>query len=109
MVEAYEALKVSQHAGGNTLASMGILKNASYTVNDDTNNKSNGQFCIGQDFESYSGKSDALLSAISTLGSDLYHSGNYTSASFNDSAVFDFYLHYDMKLIIQDGALTVNI
>ena len=88
---------------------MGILKNASYTVNDDTNNNSNGQFCIGQDFECYSGKSGALLSGISTLGSDLYYSGNYTSASFADSAVFDFYLHYDMKLIIQDGVLTVHV
>ena len=65
MVEAYEALKVSQHAGGNTLATMGILKNSSYTVNDDTNNNSNGQCCIGQDFKSYSGKSGALLSEIS--------------------------------------------
>ena len=60
---------------------------------------------IGQDFESYSGKSGALLLGANTLGNDLYFSATFDSMA---AAMFDFFLHYDMKLIIKDGVLTVN-
>ena len=56
-----------------------------------------GIFVIRQDFESYSGKSGALLSGASTLGNDLYFSANFGAMA---AAIFDFFLHYDMKLII---------
>ena len=61
---------------------------------------------IGQDFESYSGKSGALLSGTSTLGNNLYFSANISEMA---AAIFDFFLHYDMKLIIKDGVLTVHV
>ena len=68
-----------------------------------------GQFVLGQDFASYSGKSGALLSGISTLGSDLYFSANYTATKVAEAAILDYFLHYDMKIIIQDGIMTVNV
>ena len=68
-----------------------------------------GLFVIRQDFESYSGKSGALLSGINTLGSDLYFSANYTAGCVVGDAMIDYFLHYDMKLIIQDGIMTVNV
>ena len=57
--------------------------------------------------ETYSGKSGALLSGVSSLGSDLFFSANY--AALDAAATFDFFLHYDMKLIIDNGILTVNV
>ena len=82
-----------------------FLTNAFYTINNDTSNESNGQFCIGQDFERFSGKSGTILSGISMLGNALLFSSNYIPTSFTDSAVFDFFVHCDMKLIIRDGKL----
>ena len=65
-----------------------------------------GTFVLACDFESYSGKSGALLSGVSTLGSDLY-----LNATLGGSAAgtIDVYLHYDMKLIIKDGILSINV
>ena len=65
-----------------------------------------GTFILVDDFESYSGKSGALLSAVSTLGSDLYLNATFASS---EAATVDVFLHYDMKLIIQDGVLTVHV
>ena len=110
-VEAYEALKVALHCGGNTICSMGILDATNYVVatptGDDTTAANYGYFVIGQDFETYSGKSGQLLSGMSTLGSDLYFSANIGAMA--NGAIFDYFLHYDIKLIIKDGILTVHV
>ena len=105
-VEAFEALKVAFHCGGNALTPMGILNRSMYS--ETASSDLGGLFVIGQDFESYSGKSGSLLSGISTLGSDLYFSANYT-ANTMAAAIFDYFLDYDMKLIIDNGILTVNV
>ena len=57
--EPFEALKVAFHCGGNTLNCMGILDHTSYSNTAKTD--LTGLFVIGQDFESYSGKSGSLL------------------------------------------------
>ena len=110
-VEPYEALKVALHCGGNTLVSMGILNSANYVVaapsGADNTSTNGGYFVIGQDFETYSGKSGQLLSGVSTLGSDLYFSANVGAMA--DGAIFDYFLHYDIKLVIKDGILTVHV
>ena len=62
-VEAFEALKVAFHCGGNALTPMGILNRS--TFSETASSDLGGLFVIGQDFESYSGKS-GLLSGIST-------------------------------------------
>ena len=63
-------------------------------------------FLIGQDFESFKGKSGAILGGQSTFGNDLYVSASYSAIS---ECVLDFYLDYNMKLIIKDSVLTVNV
>ena len=65
-----------------------------------------GTFILACDFESYSGKSGALLSGVSTLGSDLYLNATFSGSA---SGTIDVYLHYDMKLIIKDGVLTIHV
>ena len=107
-LEPFEALKTSLHAGVNALSSMGVLNSASFVLSapsavDEANY---GLFVIGQDFETFSGKSGSILSGASTLGNDLMFSANYGAMA---AAIFDFFLHYDMKLIIKDGVLTVHV
>ena len=63
-------------------------------------------FCDWTGFWIVSGKSGTLLSGASTLGNDLYFSANFDAMA---AAIFDFFLHYDMKLIIKDGVLTVHV
>ena len=65
-----------------------------------------GTFILACDFESYSGKSGALLSGVNTLGSDLYLSATFSAS---EAATIDTFLHYDMKLIIKDGVLSINV
>ena len=90
---------------------MGILNATNYVVPlpDGNNNTSanGGYFVIGQDFETYSGKSGQLLPGVSTLGSDLYFSANIGPMAARE--VFDYFLHYDIKLVIKDNILTVHV
>ena len=108
-LEAFEALKTSLHGGGNTLCSIGILNASNYIDETPTgvDENSYGLFVIGNDFEGYSsGKSGSLLAGANTLGNDLYFSANFSAMA---KSVIDFNLHYDMKLIIRDGVLTVHV
>ena len=113
-VEPYESLKVCLHSGGNTLTSMGIINGTNYIIAQPSGSgtsadtySNGGLFIIGQDFETYGGKSGALLSGASTVGSDLYFSATFSTAT--PAAIFDYFMHYDIKLIIQDGVLTVHV
>ena len=110
-VEPYEALKVALHCGGATLASMGILNAANYQVDTPTGadyGVNGGYFVIGQDFEVYTAKNNSqLLQGVSSLGSDLFFSANMGAMAAG--AVFDYFCHYDCKLIIRDGILTVHV
>ena len=81
--------------GGNTLAAMGALNATNYIVasTDDLS----GLFVLGINLYSNSRKSGALLSGTSTLSTYLIYSANYST--LNAAAVFDFFFHYDMKLL----------
>ena len=107
--EPFEELKKSFHCGGGTLdASMGILNATNYQIAAATgaDAATTGTFILACDFESYSGKSGALLSGVNTLGSDLYLSATFSAS---EAATIDTFLHYDMKLIIKDGILSINV
>ena len=109
-VEPFEALKTAMHAGGSSLCSMGVLNGTNYVASAPTGadgGANGGYFMIGQDFEGYSGKSGVLLSGVSSLGSDLFFSANMGAMAAG--AIFDYYCHYDFKLIIRDGILTVHV
>ena len=87
---------------------MGILNLASYKITSATgaDAATTGTFILSCDFESFSGKSGSILSGVSTLGSDLYLNATFASSA---AATIDVYLHYDMKLIIKDGVLTMHV
>ena len=74
-IECYEMLKTAFHCGGNALVSMGALNATNYIV--PSASDLSGLFVLGIDLESYSGRSGALLSGISTLSTDLIYSSNY--------------------------------
>ena len=62
--------------GGSSLVSMAILDAANYVVatppGADCTSTNEGYFVLGQDLETYTGRSSQLLSGVLTLGSDLY-------------------------------------
>ena len=106
--ECFEELKKSFHCGGSSLASMGILNNTNYSIvaASGANAANTGTFILACDFESYTGRSGSILSGVSTLGSDLYLNATFGNS---EAATIDMFLHYDIKLIIKDGILTVNV
>lgn len=116
--EPFEELKKSFHCGGSTLSSMGILNYTNYIIPTNTtptiainstgeDSAHMGTFILACDFESYTGRSSSILSGVNTLGSDLYL--NATLADTADGGTVDVFLHYDVKLIIKDGILTINV
>ena len=87
---------------------MGILNNANYSIVAATgaNAAATGTFILSCDFESYTGRSGSILSGVSTLGSDLLLNATFANS---EAATIDTFLHYDMKLIIKDGVLTMHV
>ena len=108
--EPFEELKKSFHCGGAALGgSMGILNLTNYSTlaaATGADAANTGTFILACDFESYSGKSGALLSGVNTLGSDLYLSATFSAS---EAATIDTFLHYDIKLIIKDGVLSITV
>ena len=104
-IEAFEELKKSFHAGGNTLASLGIHNVTSYNITH-ANTDTTGTFVIGQDLEKFSGKSGQIISGLDTTSSDLFFSGTWGANPAYDATILaDFYAHYDQVLVIVDGQM----
>ena len=98
-------MKKAFHAGGNTLASLGIHNVTSYNIRN-ANTDASGTFCIAGDMEQFSGKSGQIISGIDTTGSDLFFSGTWTSNANTDANILaDFYAHFDQVLVIVDGQM----
>ena len=98
-IEAFEELKKSFHAGGNTLASLGIHNVTSYNLTH-ANTDTTGTFVIGQDLEKFSGKSGQIISGLDTTSSDLFFSGTWAAQTTIDASITaDFYAHYDCVLM----------
>ena len=74
-IEAFEELKKAFHAGGNTLASLGIHNLTKY--NTMTCTDAAGSFVIGQDSEKFSGKSGQIISGLDITGSDFFFRGTW--------------------------------
>ena len=104
-VAAFEELKKSFHASGNTLASLGIHNVTSYNIRNG-NSDATGTFVIGQDFERYSGKSGQIISCLDASGSDQFFSGTWTDNTYTDGQFLaDFCCHYDQLITIEDGQM----
>ena len=98
-------MKKAFHAGGNTLASLGIHNFTSYNIRN-ANSDTTGTYVIGQDLEQFSGKSGQIISGLNTTGSDLFFGGTWSSITNADATILaDFYAHFDQILTIEDGQM----
>ena len=108
-VEAYKSLKTALHCGGNTICSMGILnaKNCIAATPTGIDYGGNGVFCDWTGLQDIQQQERQLLSGVTTLGSDMNFSANI--GSMVSRAIYDLFMHYDLKLVIKDGILTVHV
>ena len=70
-------------------------------------------FCIGQELESFSNRSDTILSGISTLNTQTFFTANINAGataggtnSYNYNV--HFFCNFDMILVIQDGVMSAK-
>ena len=63
---------------------------------------STAAFAIGQEFVTFSGKNDVLLSGINTLSNNIFFECD-VSSSGNDAMTLNFFANYDILFVIQDG------
>ena len=87
-------MKKAFHAGGNTLASLGIHNITSYnTRNANTNTTST--FVIGQDLEQFG----QIIAGLNTSASDLFFSGTWSSVANSDDTILSIYVHILIKFL----------
>ena len=104
-IQAFEELKKAFHAGGNTLASLGVHNVTSYNIRN-ANTDTTGTFVIGQDLEQFRGKSGQKISGLDTASYDLFFSCTWSSVANADATILaDFYAHFDQVLVIVDGQM----
>ena len=63
---------------------------------------STAAFCIGQEFTTFSGRTDVLLCGMNTLSSNIFFESEVTSSG-NDAMVLNFFANYDILFVLQDG------
>ena len=87
---------------------MGCHDYDSYKVQNAVN--STGSFIIGQELESYSGKSGELISGLDTSGTYIFFIGGFPAVGRNAvvayNSLMDFYAHYNLILNIVDGQMS---
>lgn len=66
---------------------------------------STAAFAIGQEFTTFSGRTDVLLCGMNTLSSNIFFEAEVTSSG-NDSMTLNFFANYDILFVIQDGILS---
>jgi len=64
-------------------------------------------FAIGQEFETFSGKSDVLLSGMNTLSTNIFFECE-VSSNGNDAMTLNFFAQYDALFVITDGIMSVR-
>ena len=72
---------------------MGLINNTNYSIlsASGVNAASTGTFILACDFESYTGRSGAILSGVSTLGTYLYRNATFANS---EAGTIDTFLHY---------------
>jgi hypothetical protein len=66
---------------------------------------STSAFAIGQEFTTFSGRTDVLLCGANTLSSNIFFEAE-VSSSGNDAMVLNFFANYDVLFVIQDGLIS---
>ncbi len=88
------ACKAAAYAPGSKTSTLGTENNA---------------FMLGIELESFSNRSDTILSGISTLNSQVYFTGTIASGqTAAQNITIDFYSQMDMILVIQDGIISAK-
>lgn len=64
-------------------------------------------FCIGQEFQTFSGKNDVLLSGANSLSSNIFFECE-VSGDGNDAMTLNFFANYDLLLVITDGIMSAR-
>jgi hypothetical protein len=64
-------------------------------------------FAIGQEFTTFSGRTDVLLCGANTLSSNIFFEAE-VSSSGNDAMVLNFFANYDILFVIQDGLISAR-
>lgn len=99
-IQAYDALRDALHCSGGSVGCMGILNYSNYTKADDTGAAApTGAFLIGQNFESYQGRSSDIVSGSETQRTSLsFRSTISAAAGLAATTQMDVYSHFDMRL-----------
>lgn len=101
-------LKKCLHTMG-TANTLGLHNATTWVVQEGTAaNATGGSFLLGQDFDSYAGKSGELLHGFSTTNNDVYFSATYATGGISVAGTNDFYAMYDCILHIENGMMTAQ-
>ena len=98
----YGQYNVAQNAIQGWAANVGLgMINATATGNH------YNAFAVGLELQSFSNRSDTILSGISTLNSQVYFTGTTYAAAGLQSTI-DFFSQMDMILVLQDGVMSAK-
>jgi hypothetical protein len=64
-------------------------------------------FAIGQEFVTFSGKNDVLLSGMNTLSQNIFFECD-VSSSGNDAMTLNFFAAYDILFVVQNGIMSAR-
>ena len=65
-------------------------------------------FAIAQELESFSNRSDILISGMNTLASQVFFEGNIGSTGPTSAYTLDFYANYDQIIILENGIMSAK-
>ena len=98
----YGQYNVAQNAVQGWAANVGIAINNATALGNHYN-----AFAVGLELQSFSNRSDTILSGISTLNSQVYFTGTTYAPTILASTI-DFFGNMDMILVLQDGILAAK-
>ena len=98
----FSYFNVAHTADATTVGGGGIL-----AANTGNNGHKNA-FGYSQELETFSQRSDVLLSGVNTLSSQVFFEANIGTTAPNVAYTLHFYANYDHVLVLQDGILSVR-
>lgn len=103
--------------GANNMYSNQIVGQTQYNVWDAANNAAlginqfsvaassyNNGFAIAQELEVYSQRSDLMLQGVNTIGQNIFHDINISTA-ISSAYILNYFVNFDVLLIIENGVL----
>lgn len=117
--KSFHALTAPQYASGITYNQFnvsdaldstigGVDVNGGVVLGKTANNSYNNAFAIAQELETWSNRSDVIISGMNTLASQIFFEANLTGTTSANSYTFDFYANYDHILVLENGILSAK-